>query len=122
MRGSRTGIVAMIWNYKFQFTPLHERQPHSFRLSLIGSVFQFTPLHERQRAVRRQGEARPLFQFTPLHERQRMSTDLWKIYGLFQFTPLHERQHTVCSASFKSEYFNSRLYMRGSCKNTQFFQ
>ena len=32
----------------FQFTPLHERQPHLRYFHLMLSTFQFSPLHERQ--------------------------------------------------------------------------
>ena len=46
-KGERT-----CWIYKFQFTPLHERQHCNLRTAGWYVVFQFTPLHERQHMYR----------------------------------------------------------------------
>ena len=61
---------------------------------------------------------RQTFQFTPLHERQHIAWKrLWIQKHIFQFTPLHERQHYRAAMDRESApYFNSRLYMRGSCR------
>ena len=111
---------------KFQFTPLHERQPNAGVGYSNGNWFQFTPLHERQHKRDWNGRnrstyfnsrlymrgsreadvkmaARSLFQFTPLHERQRCLAMMVRRYPtLFQFTPLHERQRKANSR--KNDY------------------
>ena len=77
-------------------------------------LFQFTPLHERQLFQRLIVRRFFGFQFTPLHERQPEQISKLFLVWLFQFTPLHERQHNKIARKVEYQYFNSRLYMRGS--------
>ena len=93
MRGNSGESVIPAFLYKFQFTPLHERQP------FLGASFSSTTK----------------FQFTPLHERQHIDQKILPITAKFQFTPLHERQPVpIESGAFRWINFNSRLYMRGN--------
>ena len=48
MRGNYVVGDCTTSSTKFQFTPLHERQPDSGKDGNEGHIFQFTPLHERQ--------------------------------------------------------------------------
>ena len=48
MRGNEERFCIDTNTYKFQFTPLHERQLGSQALITATHTFQFTPLHERQ--------------------------------------------------------------------------
>ena len=86
------------------------------------SLFQFTPLHERQPTGGAENTATQVFQFTPLHERQHGHLRGCDRRKKFQFTPLHERQPVGTVFLYSERNFNSRLYMRGSSKNAQFFQ
>ena len=135
-KGERT-----CWIYKFQFTPLHERQHCNLRTAGWYVVFQFTPLHERQQELNTVFQKMMIFQFTPLHERQQESlletvvydsisihASTWEatifrtlplgVSTKFQFTPLHERQRCRSSWEKIRKNFNSRLYMRGNRRNT----
>ena len=106
--------------YKFQFTPLHERQQYLFhlpnpciRISIHASTWEATPECSRRehipwhfnsrlymrgnywnyRGIREEAK----FQFTPLHERQPGAGVQSATRNLFQFTPLHERQRLSAS-------------------------
>ena len=144
MRGSSCAMAWITLSYPFQFTPLHERQPFMPSLTSFGSPFQFTPLHERQRqlvCIQRHTkrisihastwEAANVGNISALVNRISIHASTWEAAclfltfwtcAIFQFTPLHERQQWRSIAGQGKLYFNSRLYMRGSCKNTQFFQ
>ena len=71
--------------------------------------FQFTPLHERQPLLPAKLLSMFLFQFTPLHERQLRPISPAVVATIFQFTPLHERQQQKCTIfSIKSTQFSTK--------------
>ena len=127
------------WFLRFQFTPLHERQPgdsdskeSSFQISIhastweaaspvsvpiVSPIFQFTPLHERQQFLPLVRQiAFPYFN-SRLYMRGSKTDSRNGHRWEFQFTPLHERQPFCPHRRDILSYFNSRLYMRGSGDN-----
>ena len=141
---SRLYMRGNYWNYrgireeaKFQFTPLHERQPGAGVQSATRNLFQFTPLHERQRlsasgwrrdwvisihASTWEATRNELRNYDAGNISIHASTweatqwQMWKARSMeFQFTPLHERQQNGTMPRGNNNYdFNSRLYMRGN--------
>ena len=93
MRGNTMDDSAQLQGIWFQFTPLHNRQPQNSGSSPGTFPFQFTPIHERRRA---NGFHHAILHSISIH------ASTWEAAG----------SHTLWH--FHHNYFNSRLYMRGS--------
>ena len=130
-KGERT-----CWIYKFQFTPLHERQHCNLRTAGWYVVFQFTPLHERQHMYRIEYRTRRISIHASTWEATAeaaaetkeesisIHASTWEAtrteYGFSKDDDISIHASTWeatgivtgnCRLRF---YFNSRLYMRGN--------